>query len=305
MKRAAIFPRPTGLWLIFGPVLGCMWMAAVNYANNLVYAVLYLIASLSFISIFHTWRNLRDLEIEHVRVHPAFGGGDVCIEVHLRNPGRRAIYSLVFARVAERTEPGRRRIRPLPRRGGGVLRIAAGDSRTVELLFPAGPRGLHHFEALLVRSSFPFGLFSAGWRVPIAADYYVYPQPKGVAAWPALQTSGGNGAQLHTQPGDDFGGVRAYIPGESLRHVDWKAHARGRPLSVKQFTGGANRELWLDAADLARLPLEERLSQLAFWVVNAEKEEIAFSLRLGRTFLPTASGPTHARQALEALAVAK
>ncbi len=39
--------RFTALWFLFGPVLGCMWMAAVNYANNLVYAVLYLIGAIS------------------------------------------------------------------------------------------------------------------------------------------------------------------------------------------------------------------------------------------------------------------
>jgi uncharacterized protein (DUF58 family) len=105
-------------------------------------------------------------------------------------------------------------------------------------------------------------------------------------------------------PGDDFSGVRAYMPGESLRHVDWKAFARGRPLSVKQFTGGSGNELWLDSAELGKLPLETRLSQLALWVVNAEKEEIPYALRLGRVTLPLGLGAAQARRALEALAVA-
>ena len=38
MKHDNIQLRPTALWVIFGPVLGCMWLAAVNYSNNLVYA---------------------------------------------------------------------------------------------------------------------------------------------------------------------------------------------------------------------------------------------------------------------------
>ena len=49
MKQESLRLRPTGLWLIFGPVLLCMWLAAVNYSNNLVYAVLYLIGALSFL----------------------------------------------------------------------------------------------------------------------------------------------------------------------------------------------------------------------------------------------------------------
>jgi uncharacterized protein (DUF58 family) len=94
------------------------------------------------------------------------------------------------------------------------------------------------------------------------------------------------------------------MPGESLRHVDWKAFARGRPLSVKQFTGGGGYELWLDAAEMGRMPLEARLSQLALWVVNAEKEEMPYALKLGRTALPLGIGPAQMRRALEALAVA-
>ena len=72
--------------------------------------------------------------------------------------------------------------------------------------------------------------------------------------------------------------------------MDWKAYARGRPLAVKQFTGGESQELWLDAEFLQRLPLEERLSQLALWVLNAEKAELPYGLRLGRATLPPGLG---------------
>ena len=94
------------------------------------------------------------------------------------------------------------------------------------------------------------------------------------------------------------------MPGESLRHVDWKAFARGRPLAIKQFTGGAGNEMWLDAAEMESIPLEARLSQLALWIVAAEKEEIPYALKLGRTVLPLGLGAAHSRRALVALAVA-
>jgi len=141
-------------------------------------------------------------------------------------------------------------------------------------------------------------------RLPVSAEYYVYPKPAGAHAWPALHPGGDAGAPSSQKAGDDFAGVRAYVAGESLRHVDWKAFARGRPLSVKQFTGGGGSELWLDAAEMARLPLEARLSQLALWIVNAEKAEIPYALKLGRTTLPLGLGPAQSQRALEALAVA-
>jgi uncharacterized protein (DUF58 family) len=303
MKRESLRLRPTALWLIFGPVLGCMWVAAVNYSNNLVYAILYLIGALSFISIFHTWANLASLRVEHIRIQPAFAGEEVRIEIHLRNPAKHTIYGLFFARLGD--EAGLARWpTPLYRPGGGGVRIEAGDSCSAEVAFPAEHRGMYHFDSLLVRSSYPLGLFWASFRVPVGAEYYIYPQAKGKADWPELHPSGEQGSPVSLKPGDDFSGVRAYLPGESLRHVDWKAFARGRPLSVKQFTGGSGHELWLDAAEMGRLPLEARLSQLALWIVNAEKAEIPYALKLGRTTLPLGLGPAHSRRALEVLAVA-
>ncbi len=303
MKHENFRLRPTALWLIFGPVLGCMWVAAVNYSNNLVYAILYLVASLSFISIFHTWRNLAALRVEHIRIQPAFAGEAVGVEIYLRNPSRHTIYGLFFARLGD--EAGLvRRPTPLRTPGGAGVRIEAGDSCCAEAVFPSERRGMYRFESLLVRTSYPFGLFWASLRVPVDAEYFIYPQAKGSADWPALHPGGEQGSPASLEPGDDFSGVRAYQPGESLRHVDWKAFARGRPLSVKQFTGGSGHELWLDAAEMSRLPLEARLSQLALWIINAEKAEIPYALRLGRTALPLGLGAAHSRRALEALAVA-
>ncbi len=303
MKREAIRLRPTGLWLVFGPILMCMLFAAVNYSNNLVYAVLYLVASLSFISIFHTWRNLASLRVEHFRVHSAFAGEDIRVEIYMSAPAGKPVFGLNFARLGEETGLSRRPA-PLIARGGRTFRVHAGDSCSVEVTFPTPRRGMYRFETLLVKSSYPFGLFAASFRVPVDTVYYVYPQPKGKDLWPELHPSGDNGSPFSTKPGDDFSGVRAYMPGESLRHVDWKAYARGRPLSIKQFTGGDGRELWLDAAEMTRLPLEDRLSQLSLWIVNAEKAEIPYALKLGRTTLPLGLGVEQSRRALEALAVA-
>jgi uncharacterized protein (DUF58 family) len=324
MKRESLRLRPTGLWLIFGPVLFCMWLAAVNFSNNLVYAILYLIGALSFISIFHTWRNLASLQVDHIRIQSAFAGEEVRIEIYLRNTSKHVIYGLHFLRVGDEAGLGRRPKVLLSQTRSGV-RIAAGDSCMADVVLPFDrrgqwrwkfglptrvflpvptQRGLYRFDTLLVRSAYPFGLFWASFRVPVDAEYFIYPQAKGNADWPGLHPSGEQGSPVSQRPGDDFSGVRAYMPGESLRHVDWKAFARGRPLSVKQFTGGAGHELWLDAAEMSRLPLEARLSQLALWIVNAEKAEIPYALKLGRTTLPLGLGAAQSRRALESLAVA-
>ena len=303
MKREAIRLRPTGLWVVFGPILMCMLFAAINYSNNLVYAVLYLVASLSFVSVFHTWRNLASVRVEHLRIHSVFAEEDVRVEIYLSAPAGRPVFGLTFGRLGEDTGLLKLSV-PLALPGGRSVRIRPGDSTRVEVTFPAPRRGMYRFETLQVKSTYPFGLFSASFRLSVDTVYYIYPKPKGKDDWPALHPGGENSSPFSQSPGDDFSGVRAYLPGESLRHVDWKAYARGRPLSVKQFTGGEGHELLLDAAEMTRSPLEDRLSQLTLWIVNAEKVEIPYALKLGRVTLPTGLGPEQSRRALEALAVA-
>ena len=100
-------------------------MAAVNYSNNLVYAVLYLIGALSFVSAFHTWRNIASLEIEHVRVKRGFRGrGDSRWISILRNHRgkRRELQSLPSSgSIAEKES---RCVR-----GKGTWSMEAGDAR--------------------------------------------------------------------------------------------------------------------------------------------------------------------------------
>ena len=284
--------RLTALWFLFGPVLGCMWLAAVNYSNNLVYAILYLIGALSFVSAFHTWRNLAGIRIEHVRVKPAFAGEEIEVEIHLRNTGGRSSYNLGFERgdrgatVALRSRKG--------------TTVEAGDARIVTAFMPPARRGSYKMDKLVVRSAYPFGLFWAVLRVPLKVDYFVYPEPRGKRELPPMESSGDEG--LAKRSGDDFSGVRAYSPGESLRHIDWKAYARGRPLVVKQFTGGEGRELWLEGRSLVRMSLEDRLSQLTLWALEAEEGDVPYGLSIGDVHFPPDLGSTHQRRVLEALA---
>ena len=75
---------------------------------------------------------------------------------------------------------------------------------------------------------------------------------------------------------EDFAGYRPYVTGDSPRHIDWKAVARERGWWTKQFTGGMATEIcWLRWQDVQHYPnSEQALSQLSFWVTQAEKTTI-------------------------------
>jgi len=99
--------------------------------------------------------------------------------------------------------------------------------------------------------------------------------------------------------------VRAYVSGESQRHIDWKAVARGQPLMTKQFTAEADGLLYLDFAAVPFSDLEERLSQLVLWVIEAERTRLPYGLRLPAVEIAPSLGHSHFHHCLRALALFK
>ncbi|HZD95253.1 MAG TPA: DUF58 domain-containing protein [Candidatus Sulfotelmatobacter sp.] len=94
-----------------------------------------------------------------------------------------------------------------------------------------------------------------------------------------------------------------YIPGESQRHIDWRAVARGQPLMTKQFTAEEEGVVYFDFSGLHSTDVEEKLSQLALWVIEAERARRPYGLRLPGIEIPPSVGQTHFHQCLRALSL--
>ena len=102
---------------------------------------------------------------------------------------------------------------------------------------------------------------------------------------------------------EEFQSLRAYKPGDTPRQIAWKALARGQGLLVKEFGATASSDLWLDFELLQGLPVEERLSKLTWWVMEAERAQIPYGLRLPGLSQPPLTGARHRDACLEALAL--
>jgi uncharacterized protein (DUF58 family) len=120
---------------------------------------------------------------------------------------------------------------------------------------------------------------------------------------PVAATSSGTGAERGSGQ-EDFSGLRQYHVGDSPRHVAWKAAARDQGLLTKLFSGRAETELWLDWAQLpAQFGIEERLSHLARWVLDAHAAGLSYGMRLPGATVDMATGSAQRDRCLEALAL--
>jgi uncharacterized protein (DUF58 family) len=102
---------------------------------------------------------------------------------------------------------------------------------------------------------------------------------------------------------DQFSTLKTYPLGESLKSVAWKLLAQGRGWYSKQFEQSAGGDLLLDINSLTHLPLETRLSFLCYQIIELQKTNPRYALKLNTEASKVGSGNIHNQQCLSALAL--
>ena len=82
----------------------------------------------------------------------------------------------------------------------------------------------------------------------------------------------------------------------------WRRYARTDDLVLKEYSGFVEPRAWFDY-ELAAGDVEERLSVLTGWVLQAKQNGQEFGLRLPGLVIEPGVGDTQVTRALEALAV--
>ncbi|MES2593984.1 MAG: transglutaminaseTgpA domain-containing protein [Verrucomicrobiota bacterium] len=185
--------------------------------------------------------------------------------------------------------------------------VPAGQSSHVSVPVKITQAGVQQSVRVLLRSAYPLGFFSAEREIEIATSRRIHPKAEGKLPLPKPDRPIA-GQNLATSPaggrpgreGDDFAGLREYHAGDSLKHVDWRAVARGRPMLVKQWSSGSTQAVTLDWEKLD-LPDTARASQIARWIEEAEINGTPYAMRLPGMEIDASIGPAHAQRCLDAL----
>jgi uncharacterized protein (DUF58 family) len=308
LTRRRIFILPARAGVVFGAILLLMLVGAINYGLSLALMLTFLLASFGITAMLHTFRNLAGLRVTAVRAEPVFAGETAHFGLAVHNPtplfrcairltGRAALVS-----GSGSDTPGHRGHGP--RLDEEVADIAGESSAILTVRVPALERGLLRAGRLTLHTRYPVGLYHAWSYVELDAPCVVYPQPAPRGMPLPLAPTQPVGAVRAASAADDFAGLRTYQRGDAPKHIAWKAAARGRELLTKQFHGAQGGEVWLSLDSLPESAgLEQRISQLARWVLDAHLAGMRFGLRLSDTTLGPASGDRHRDRCLEALAL--
>lgn len=285
LRRGRIYILPTQLGLAFGVVLLAMLLGSLNYGNNLGLALTFLLAGLGLVAMHACHRNLESLAARPAGSEPPYAGDDAVFRIALANPGGAARLDI------EATAAGRT---------GDALSIAAAGDALVTIAVPTTRRGAVVLERVELATRYPFGLFRAWAVLHPALACLVYPRPAAHA--PPAPAAAGPGGGVARRGEEDFAGLKDYHAGDSPRHIAWKAFARADELLVKEWSGDAEALPVFDLADAPGATLEERLSVLARWIVDAHARGAAFGLRLPGEDIGPAPGDAQRRRCLAALA---
>ncbi|HXC68423.1 MAG TPA: DUF58 domain-containing protein [Pyrinomonadaceae bacterium] len=297
-----------GVFLIIIVVVG---FAAWNTGNNLLFLVFSLLVSTLFVGWVAARSSLRDLTVSARFPDHIFAVEAAPVIVTLRNTKRvlPSFSILVEARGPDHDaeQNRRRRYRKRLLAYFSYVPHKAAAEQKVDQLFPR--RGHVLIDGFELSTRFPFGFFRRRRRLRARnVDIIVYPKPEVIGdKLHLLPMYAGRIPSLRRGAGHDLFSMRDYQPQDDLRHIDWKATARSRRLTVREFTSEDERRITI-VLD-TRLPnelsdrFERGVVQAASLIKHFIDERAEVRLVLGRDVGPFGSGTEHLYRCLRRLAL--
>lgn len=284
-KRIFIFPNKVG-WL-FITMLILLFVTGINYQNNLILTVGFLLVSVFITSIVSTYQNLSALIIKAVAADPVFAGETVNLPIKLENPNKQAKIGLMLGFKEHQ-----------------ALIEQVSKSEQVKIRYSNTSRGILSVPKIKLFSVYPLGFLTCWTWLRLDFKGLVYPKP---VDKPFIKATGvgedEEGASIVQNGFDEFEGLRKYQKGDSLKRVAWKQYAKTQQLLTKEYHDNKGDDRTLDWYSLSGFSTEERLQILCGWVLKAHDDKSDYGLKLPNQTIQINSGEQHKQICLTALAL--
>jgi len=278
--------RPTRLAGPFSLLVLVMLGAAINYGNNLSFIIAFILIGIAVNTAWQTRRQLSGLMVTPQSPPPRHAdevGWWPIVLLAVDRP-RYGLYVQADANAVS-------------------IRLEANQAQSLNLPLALRPRGRHALPAIRIETSYPLGLWLARAEWQSGQYQWVYPRPAGNLPLPPARNLEGVAVEQDLAGDEEFDSLRSYTPGDPLTRIAFKRSALlNGELLTKVFAGtpAGGETLDLDYSRLEGEP-EQRLSQLASWILQAEKAGQPYSLTLPRQKLAAGLGTSHQRRCMEAL----
>lgn len=289
--RRQLYILPTRIGWYYALILVALFGIAVKFDNQAAFMMLFILIAVGLVAMIYTHNNVIGLSLAAQPSKAVFLGESAMFPVTLKNASgkpRSAVWLIC----------------------GGFHRLcnlSADDSQQVELKLPTVQRGYLTCDPIIISSQFPIGIFFC-WTKRFFSEQrcLVYPQPLDLIALPEDGANEGQQqANANVRVGaEDYAGMKSYQAGDRLRDIHWPSLAKTNKLVSIQYESQTNSAVNLSWFNLpAAMSVEDRLSQLCFWVIEAEKADQRYQLEMPNHTLAFDKGQTHFHACLRVLAL--
>ena len=288
-RNLYIFPTRRGFVFLLLAII--LWVMGTNYQNNLIIAIAFFLVSLVVVVIHATFFLLSGLRVRLEQVDLAEEQQAAKVQVLLESANPSRGICLMWQNDA---------------RLSAASDLNAGEPRVVELSVPVKSRGVFLLPRLLVQTEAPLGLVRCWTWLRFSSRVWVYPAPQEFSRKEVFEDAAPESdlGALKQRHGDDFAGLTAYQPEDSMQRVAWKQLARGQGLLVKDFEQHIAPHFYLSPEGIDAPTREEQLAGISWWAEQLQARAQAYGLKLGSTVVELDQGPMHLERVRIALAEA-
>lgn len=270
----------------FFALLMIIFIGSMNFQNNLGMLTAVFVGYSFLISGFMAYKNLIGIHVSAGYVEPVFCAELITIPVKLEfsqqtpNTRLRIIISQDEQHVDE-------------------------DVQAADGLYPiklaTQKRGRYTLKMITIASTHLLGAFEARLNVNVNLQYLVYPTPV-LSIYSGYHASIEIDSQhaLATEQ-TDYYGQRPYMPGDSIKHVNWKSFAGRKGLNTHLFSDASDQTSIIDWNAYVTPEPELRLSQMTQAIIDLAQTGKDYGLCLPGLSIKPGHGVLHRQQCLTAV----
>ena len=263
------------------------FLMSMNFSNNLIFAMTFLLISIALVGWWFTRINLTAVKMGDWKVEPVFSGRDILYKIQVENRSNELRYG----------------VSAWAKSGGITTEVVLPTDEQVEVVLrqKTSGRGIVSATQAALKSAFPLGIFEARLMTAELPEVLVYPAPIGNQLLPEVSS----GAQAHKlSEAGSYTDMKRYSAGDPLSRIHWKAFARFDELYTKEFDGAQGEAaLWLKWENVQAIGNEDKLSQLCRWILDIHGAGREFGIELPGTTIEPAHGEEHLHACLTVLAL--
>ncbi|WP_409425405.1 MULTISPECIES: DUF58 domain-containing protein [unclassified Pseudoalteromonas] len=286
LTHNTIYVLPSTLGVYFTIVALLNFVMGINYQNNLILFMAYLMFVIIIFALLLGYSNAKGLTVAFKNTIESYAPQPPQLVWQIKSNDTCQSITLSYLNNFENT---------------CYITSVQTDTMQCQLLLPYLKRGCYLLKPIKIASNYPFGLVSVWSYIQPDHAVYVYPSIIKTPNHKQLSqiTANDDGNEKH-QGDDEFESLITHLPEMGLQRVSWKHYAKTQQLLVKQFSNFKSADTQFDF-NLMTGDTEQRLGQLCYLVCQAFESDINYSLKLPNKFIENGSGKLHQQRCLQAL----